>query len=189
MNALYNLLLSLSATFWMVVLYGIKEKWSIGALSTWMVGLLLLIIPVILSGLSLCIARKLATYSLHECEEVTLADNEFVPTYLGYFFAALSAPDRMTMIFLFGIVFAFTFLLKTQYFNPIYLLFGYHYYHIKTNGGTKVFAIIKGKVIRNCSDVNFKCLKRINDSTYLVIRREHNDDAYICKDTREGEGK
>ena len=172
LNVLYNLLLSLSATFWMVVLYGIKEKWSIGPLSTWMVGVLLLIVPIILSGISLCIARKLGTYSLQECEEITLADNEFVPTYLGYFFAALSAPDRTTMSFLFGIVFVFTFLLKTQYFNPVYLLFGYHYYHIKTNSGTKVFAIIKGKVIRNCSDVNFKYLKRINDSTYLVTRRE-----------------
>lgn len=172
LNVLYNLLLSLSATFWMVVLYVVKVKWSIGPLSTWMVGVLLLIVPIILSGISLCIARKLGTYSLRECDEITLADNEFVPTYLGYFFAALSAPDRTTMSFLFGIVFVFTFLLKTQYFNPVYLLFGYHYYHIKTNSGTKVFAIIKGKVIRNCSDVNFKYLKQINDSTYLVTRRE-----------------
>jgi hypothetical protein len=172
LNVLYNLLLSLSATFWMVVLYGIKEKWSIGALSTWMVGILLLIVPVILSGISLCIARMLGTDSLRECEEINLADNEFVPTYLGYFFAALSAPDRTTMMFLFGIVFAFTFLLKTQYFNPIYLLFGYHYYHIKTSQGTQLFVIVKGRVIRNRKDVAFQQLKRINDSTYIVMRRD-----------------
>ena len=101
-----------------------------------------------------------------------LADNEFIPTYLGYFFVALSVSDNITMLFLYGIVFTFTFLSQTQYFNPLYLLFGYHYYHVLTEQGTRVFVIVRGKVIRNRVEMSFNKLKRVNDTTYLAIRED-----------------
>ena len=72
------------------------------------------------------------------------------------------------MIFLYIIVFVFTFVSQTQYFNPIFLLFGYHYYHVLTPQGTKVFIIARGKVIRNKSYFAFDNLRRINDTTYIV---------------------
>ena len=105
--------------------------------------------------------------SLESCKEFSLADNEFLPTYLGYFFVSLSISDYITMIYLYLIVFVFTFLSQTQYFNPIFLLFGYHYYHVSTERGTKVFVIKRGKVIRNKENLLLDNLKRINDTTYL----------------------
>ena len=71
------------------------------------------------------------------------------------------------MIYVYIIVFIFTFLSQTQYFNPIFLLFGYHYYHILTKRGTRVFIIARGKVIRNKNNMQFDNLKRINDTTYI----------------------
>ena len=112
--------------------------------------MILLSIPIILSWISVRISVYLGSDSLEGCQEFSLADNEFLPTYLGYF-----------------IVFVFTFLSQTQYFNPIYLLFGYHYYHILTEQGTQVFVITKGSVIRNKTNITFKNLKRINDTTYI----------------------
>lgn len=82
---------------------------------------------------------------------------------------ALSVPDDITMLFLYGIIFIFTFLSQTQYFNPLYLLFGYHYYHVLTAQGTRVFVIARGKVIRNPLYMSFIKLKRVNDTTYLSI--------------------
>ena len=70
-------------------------------------------------------------------------------------------------VYLYLIVFVFTFLSQTQYFNPIFLLFGYHYYHILTDQGTQVFVITKGRVIRNKTNITFKNLRRINDTTYI----------------------
>ena len=118
---------------------------------------------------SLAVARKLGDDSLTKCQESTLADNEFISIYLGYFFVALSVPDDVTMLFLYGIIFIFTFLSQTQYFNPLYLLFGYHYYHVLTAQGTRVFVIARGKVIRNPLYMSFIRFKRVNDTTYLSI--------------------
>ena len=130
-------------------------------------GLVLLCIPIILSLISISISSCLGADSLESCKEFSLADNEFLPTYLGYFFVSLSISDYITMIYLYLIVFVFTFLSQTQYFNPIFLLFGYHYYHVSTERGTKVFVIKRGKVIRNKENLLLDNLKRINDTTYL----------------------
>ena len=80
------------------------------------------------------------------CKEFSLADNEFLPVYLGYFFVSLSIADCYTMAAVYVLVFIFTYLSQTQYFNPVYLLFGYHYYHVLTPKGTNVFVIKKGEV-------------------------------------------
>lgn len=169
LNLLYKLILTLNATSWMIVIYGIKEKWSICSGSRWIIGVVLLTLPVLLSWGSLAVAKKLSDDSLTKCQESMLADNEFIPIYLGYFFVALSVPDDITMLFLYGIIFIFTFLSQTQYFNPLYLLFGYHYYHVLTAQGTRVFVIARGKVIRNPLYMSFIKLKRVNDTTYLSI--------------------
>lgn len=69
-------------------------------------------------------------------------------------------------------MFVFTFLTQAQYFNSVFLLFGYHFYHITTEQGTKGFLIAEGKVIRNVKDVGFTDLQRINDTTYISRKDE-----------------
>ena len=166
-NLLFKLLLTANATSWMLVVYGIKEGITLWNVPPYLFGLVLLCIPIILSLISISISSCLGANSLESCKEFSLADNEFLPTYLGYFFVSLSISDYITMIYLYLIVFVFTFLSQTQYFNPIFLLFGYHYYHVSTERGTKVFVIKRGKVIRNKENLLLDNLKRINDTTYL----------------------
>ena len=170
MNFLYKFVLTLNATSWMIVIYGISKQWTIIELPCWITGIILLLIPILLSLFSLIVAKGLGNDSLSGCRESSLADNEFIPIYLGYFFVSLSVADNVTMVFICAIVFAFTWLSQTQYFNPLYLLFGYHYYHILTEQGTSIFVIAHGAVIRNSRDVSFDSLKRINDTTYLVMK-------------------
>lgn len=168
MNFLFRFLLTLNATLWMIVVYALKAEWTYQSVPAWGIALLTLCIPILLSTLSIGIASKLGSDSIHGCSECSLADQEFLPVYLGYFFISLSVPDDITMLFLYIIVFVFTFISQTQYFNPIFLLFGYHYYHVLTPQGTKVFIIARGKVIRNRSYLAFDNLRRINDTTYIV---------------------
>ena len=170
MNCLYKFVLTLNATSWMTVIYGISKKWTIIELPRWITGIILLLIPILLSLISLIVAKGLGNDSLSGCRESSLVDNEFIPTYLGYFFVSLSVADNVTMVFIYAIVFAFTWLSQTQYFNPLYLLFGYHYYHILTEQGTSIFVIAHGSIIRNSRDVSFDSLKRINDTTYLAMK-------------------
>ena len=168
MNFLFRFLLTLNATLWMIVVYVLKAEWTYQSVPAWGIALLILCIPILLSTLSIGIASKLGSDSIHGCSECSLADQEFLPVYLGYFFISLSVPDDITMLFLYIIVFVFTFISQTQYFNPIFLLFGYHYYHVLTPQGTKAFIIARGKVIRNRSYLAFDNLRRINDTTYIV---------------------
>lgn len=170
MNFIFRLLLTLNATSWMLVIYTVKEKVTVSILPVWVFDILVLLVPVLLSLFSIWIAKYLGEDDLVGCKEFSLADNEFLPTYLGYFFIAVSVSDITTMIVIYCIVFVFTFLSQTQYFNPMFLLFGYHYYHILSSYGTRVFVIRRGKVIRNKEDIVFEHLRRLNDTTYIERR-------------------
>ena len=167
MNLLCRFLLTVNATSWFVIVYAIKEKWTLFGISIWICGTIYFIIPIILSLLSLYLFKFFGDDQLTVCTEFSLADNEFLPVYLGYFFLSVGINEDVTMIFVYAIIFIFTFLSQTQYFNPIYLLFKYHYYHILTPEGTRVFVIARGKVIRNKNHICFKNLKRINDTTFI----------------------
>src|SRR5690606_38431226 len=98
--------------------------------------------------------------------EVEQANNAFLPSYLGYFFVALSVNNSETLIFVFSILFIFTFLSQTLYFNPLFLFFGYHFYNISTVNKVKLFIITKQK-INQPEEVEFQKLKRINNFTFI----------------------
>lgn len=171
LNFIFRVMLTANATSWMIVVYGIKSAWSICFLPAWAAGIFLLCLPAGLSLVSIGLAACLQSHDeMQNCRECTLADNEFLPVYLGYFFVALSIGDNTTLLYIYGIVFVFTFLTQTQYFNPVFILFGYHFYHIITQQGTVVFIIARGKVIRNSQKAVFSNLRRINDTTYINVK-------------------
>lgn len=170
MNFIFRLLLTINATSWMLVIYAIKGKLTIGTLPFWFFHLVLIFLLILLSWVSLLLLKDFGKESLTMCEEFSLADNEFLLVYLGYFFVSLGVADCYTMVVVYILVFVFTYLSQTQYFNPIYLLFGYHYYHVLTPKGTKVFVIKRGKVIRSKEDIDFQNLRRINDTTFIERR-------------------
>lgn len=151
----------------MVAIYTIKSEGYICGIPSWFFGLLLLIVPIVISLMTIGIAKFIEPEQLNTCKELSLADRDFLPTYLGYFFVSLSINDNITMIILYAIVFIFTFLSQTQYFNPVFLLFGYHYYYITTSQDTKIFVIARGRVIRNKENIDFQNLRRINDTTFI----------------------
>ena len=167
-NFIFHFLLTANATSWMIVVYGIKQQWSFWIFSAWVTGVILLFVPVLLSLLSILLTFLLGHDSIQNCKECVLADKDFLSIYLGYFFVALSINDFTTLCFIYAIVFLFTLLTKNQYFNPIFLLFGYHYYYIMTEQGTSVFVIAKGGVVRNAKNLKFTELRRINDTTYIT---------------------
>ena len=130
------------------------------------------IVPVILTYLSLLFANKLDDDSIESegdrsvINEIEQANNAYLPSYLGYFFVALSVPFCDTLIFIFVILFLFTYLSQTLYFNPLFLIFGYQFYYLTTVNNVKIFLITKEK-LKNPKNLSFPKLKRINDFTYI----------------------
>lgn len=173
-NCLYRLLLSISSTFLLISIFLVKSKlYFIKTDYNWVNNLILLsyfLIPVLLTWLSIYLSKFLSKDSFisSEVNEIEYAGNSFLPSYLGYFFVALSIADKdfLTIIVLYSILFIFVFLSKTFYFNPVFLIFGYHFYQIKTSTGLKVFLITK-KTFKKKEDVNSNIVYRVNDFTFI----------------------
>ncbi len=170
---LYQLFLAFNSTWLIVVVFLVKEKYTFNFLReypqhySWV---LFILIPIILTALSFLIALSLPKDSLQNgsVKEIELANNNFLPTYLGYFFVSLGVEDVSTLVVVFAIIYVFTFLSQTLYFNPIFLLFGYHFYFIKTSGNVKIFLITRKKLKIPGQD-SFDKLRRINNYTFIEL--------------------
>ncbi|MCX2496145.1 hypothetical protein OQX63_21800 [Pedobacter sp. PF22-3] len=173
MKILYQFFLAFNSTWLIVVVYLVKEKFRFNFLQeipSYYSWVLFILIPIALTALSFLVARKLPRDRLQttSIKEIELANNNFLPTYLGYFFVSLGINDISTLIVVFLIIYVFTVLSQTLYFNPIFLLFGYHFYFIKTSGNVKIFLITK-KRLKTPGDAGFNDLRRINNYTFIEL--------------------
>jgi hypothetical protein len=183
-NLFFRLFLTFNASSLIIVVYFVKSHKTINCLNPFFANtphfvsyLIYFLIPVLLTYLSLIISKYLSDDSI-EIEstkgvketaaiiEIEQANNAYLPSYLGYFFVALSVPYGDTLIFVFGILFLFTFLSQTLYFNPLFLIFGYHFYYLTTVNNVKIFIITK-KELKGPHKLTFPSLKRINNFTFI----------------------
>ena len=172
LNVIYQLFLTLNATSLIVVIFLVKEQKTLSILSkfpNWVSYLAFVAVPVILTGVSLLLTRFLSDDSIEGgIKDLEQANNAYLPSYLGYFFVALSVPYEETLIFVFILLFMFTFFSQTLYFNPLFLFWGNHFYYLTTDKNVKIFLITK-KRIRCTEHLSFPKLKRINNFTYIDI--------------------
>ena len=97
MNFPYRALLAFVSTFWLVVIYIINDD-DLCFCHRVLATTVCLAIPILLSWFSLQISSFLGTDSPGKLHDIHLADGEFLPTYLGYFFVALSISDLLSLI-------------------------------------------------------------------------------------------
>ena len=127
---------------------------------------------IILTGISIYCARFLSSDEINK-DSITVvepANDDFLPSYLGYFFVALSVPSMKIFLFVFGIISLFIYFSKISYFNPVFFLFGYRFYYIVTKNNIKVLLITR-KLLKNASNLEFKNLRRINNYTFIDMNR------------------
>lgn len=178
LNIIYQLFLTLNATSLIIVIFFIKEQEVISKLSmfpNWVSYIIFIIIPIVLTGISLFLVRFLSSDSIEgEIKDLEQANNAYLPSYLGYFFVALSIPYKETLIFIFGILFIFTYFSQTLYFNPLFLLWGNSFYYLTTDKNVKIF-LITNRDIRTTEGLCLNNLKRINNFTYIDLGGEFNE--------------
>lgn len=180
MKLLFRALLSFNAIMLLIMIYFVKEKIWIPYLNACSV-IVYILLPVLLSGICLQISGLLRTDTIEGgIRGVEMANDSYLPAYLGYFFVALSIPssDPLTMWFVFGVLFVFTLFSQTMYYNPLFLLFGYQFYYVTKGNGMRVFIITK-REIPDTKNLCFRKLKRINDFTY--IDKEPKNGSGVCK--------
>lgn len=161
MNIIYKLLLAFNSSSWIIIIYFVKENYILTSL-------FFIIISMLAYCISILLVFKLSSeYIPKEISEFSIADGDFLPTYLGYFFVGLSINNNFMLIIMYLIIFTFIFLSQNEYFNPIFLLFGFHFYRITTKAGSNIFIIKKGKIVKNIENLEFSNLGRINDTTFI----------------------
>lgn len=178
MNIAYRLLLTITATSLLLIIFVVQKKFTLGYFfekCTYLVELpnaisyaIYLLIPIALSGLSIFLSRYLGKdeFKAGQVVDIEHANNSFLPSYLGYFFVALSIGNWETLIFVYSVLFVFTFLSQALYFNPLFLLFGFEFYNIKTKNGAAIFLISRNRYKTPC-DIEIEKAYRINNYTFI----------------------
>lgn len=184
-NTAFRLLLTLNATSLLVIIFLVQKGFTLShflsgiswlewtcLLPNFVSYILYFLIPVASTGASIALSSKLGRdeFTKGQVQSIEHANNSFLPSYLGYFFVALSIQSWETLTFVYGVLFIFTFLSQALYFNPLFLLFGYEFYNITTRNGTSIFLISKCKY-KKPDDVSISIAFRINN--YTFIERGH----------------
>ena len=177
-NIVFRLLLAFNATSLLIIIFLVKENVMLSTLfpSIFFLKSVPAIIsyigytsaPILLTGVSIFLSRYLGRdeFRKGEIDSIELANNSFLPSYLGYFFVALSIPNWNVLWFIYFLLFIFTFLSQALYFNPLFLVFGYEFYNIKTKAGTVVFLISRNHY-RKPGDIEIPIAHRINNYTFI----------------------
>lgn len=180
-NLFFRALLTFNATSLLVIVFLVQKKYTLGYflqfhpqfdfLRGWhpfASYILYLLVPFLLTGLSILLSHGLSKDEFKEGDVVSIeyANNSFLPSYLGYFFVALSISSWSALFFVYGVLFIFTFLSQALYFNPLFLVYRYEFYSIQTKGGASIFLISKHsyKIPKN---IVIAKVFRINDYTFI----------------------
>ncbi len=168
---LYRFFLAIAASSYVVVVFLIKEGIAIPSVPGVASYLVYTVAPVLFTYLCVFCARKLPIVTLEtEVSQVEPVNCEFLPSFLGYFFVALSVPDWTTLVFVYAIIVILTALSQTLYFNPLMLMLGYKFYYLTTVDGVKSL-IITRKELKRPSEVDIYELSCINEFTYIDFEK------------------
>ncbi|MDO6672831.1 hypothetical protein [Cobetia amphilecti] len=181
-NFIFRLLLSFNSTSLLIIIYLVKEKKVfisifpglefLSYVPSFLCYLAYILIPVMLTGVSIYLSSYLGQDEFRKgtTSSIEHANNSFLPSYLGYFFVALSINDPVTLGFVYLVLFVFTFLSQALYFNPLFLLYGFEFYNITTQNGASVFLISRSKY-KTPREVDIERAFRINNYTFIEKER------------------
>ena len=170
MRRLFKFLLAANSIMIMAVIHLIKESIWICNYKGVSIGLYITI-PVVLAGCCLLLSNGLSTDSADGgFSNVELANDNYMPSYLGYFFVALSIGDMRVLLVVFCILLVFLLCSQNLYYNPLFLLYGYKFYYVTSKSGMRMFIISK-REIKEAEGLKFSNLRRINNFTFIDKER------------------
>lgn len=170
MKTVYNFLLALASTSPMILIFTVNTQTVIPpTVRPRLFCLLVLFFIILINIIGLLSFRFLSKDSIEgQLKDIELSNGDFLPSYLGYFFVAVSITNMDTFLLVYGLTVLLVMLSQSMYYNPLLLIFRYNFYHATDENGTRLFLITKKK-IRTIQAEGFANLRRINDVTYIEI--------------------
>lgn len=178
LNTLFRLALTFNATFMVVLVFFVQKKYTLFKIVPhirWLSDIpdffsyiIYIVIILIFTYIVLSMSKfsGVDSFSPDAVDSIECANNSFMPNYLGYFFVSTGISDECTFVIVYLIIFVFTFSSRSIYFNPLFLIFGYSFYTIKTKKGS-VVSLVSSRSYKNPSEVDIKKVHRINDYTFI----------------------
>lgn len=176
---IFKLFLTLNSLLLSFMVFLIKEEMVLNSLHPYLSNLpkiityiLYFMMVLIFTWLSLQLTNFLSgdTIDAGSISVIEPANDAFLPSYLGYFFVALSIPNIDVFLFVFGIICIVIFYSRVSYFNPIFFLFGFNFYYIVNNKNIKVLLITR-RQLKDPEKLIFNNLKRINNYTFIDMEQ------------------
>lgn len=176
-------MMNLASSLLIASLYFIKAQvtlFSIGIswLDTLLTIFVFLGIPLLLSLIFVQLSKAVSPKdSLRlPAQKVSSANKDYLPVYLSYFFVSLSIPGSVqeglvyvVLVVFILIIWIFTSLTTTYYFNPLLLLMGYKFYNVTSNNGIELFILSRRVIRKNEKDIVFPNLKKLTEFVYIEI--------------------
>ena len=176
-------MMNLASSLLVASLYFIKAQvtlFSIGIswLDTLLTIFVFLGIPLLLSLIFVQLSKAVSPKdSLRlPAQKVSSANKDYLPVYLSYFFVSLSIPGSVqeglvyvVLVVFILIIWIFTSLTTTYYFNPLLLLMGYKFYNVTSNNGIELFILSRRVIRKNEKDIVFPNLKKLTEFVYIEI--------------------
>lgn len=168
-------LISAISTCLLPSLYLIKSRYELLGIPMWINYAVYIISPLLLSLVMLVWFKFQPKDSItYDVQRLTPVNNEYLPIYLGYIFVALSIPnpcngeiDVISLLVVYLMICLFVTGSKSLSFNPIFIIYGYGYYKIKTRSNIEVFIISKRKFNKQAEHITFPHLRKINEFVYF----------------------
>ena len=197
LNNLFRLLLTFNATALLVIIYLVQKTITLQkiflyfGISKWIpvfpnfISYISYVLAILLlTKLSIWLSSKLGktTFRSGDIVSIEYANNSFLPSYLGYFFVALSIDTWSTLWFVYALLFVFTFFSQALYFNPLFLVFRYNFYNLTTKNGATIFLISKNE-FKNPKNIEIET-RKINNYTFI---EEGNNELSIGEDKEKAE--
>gem|GEM_PF-4421486 len=171
-NKLFRVLKAFSIVIWLFPIFIIKQSWSFHySVSTILLILGSFFICILFGTISLILTSYLGKeMPIYEVKSIENADTVFLPIYFSFIVLAFSV-GTMSQLFIAGfLVFCVLVFARWQFFNPLYLIFGYHCYYVVTNNGVKHIVICK-KELKTPKNIQLEHLRRINNTTFIEKER------------------
>lgn len=190
MGVVFRLWLTLCSLFITATVFLVKESVTLNPLANFLGGGLIssvvaslpdyfsyiayFFVAVCMTALTLPLTKLLSADQIPAGSIVSIepANDAFLPSYLGYFFVALSINDWITFVYVFSVVFIFIYFSKLSYFNPIFLLLGYKFFYLVNKSGLKIVVASRSE-LKLPSEVEFGRLRRINSYTFFSNGGKH----------------
>lgn len=174
MNTALRLIMTFGSVSFFLIIFLVHNKIEFIPIATekfkfsFIIYLLYILIPFILGFASIFISKLLSTSEIRKAASIETANNDFLANYLAFFFVALSIDDLTTFWIVLGMTTLFTFFSRVSYFNPVFLVFGFNFYYVRTGENVKIMLISKQK-LRNPDEFSSMQVRRINDYTFIEV--------------------